>query len=388
MKKITFITYHNWETKRHGGFHQFAEYAALQGLDVIFFSFSRPYYIRYKHEERLNSKVLSNLTKGRYYNVGNNKLLNVTWPTLALPGPIRKFFSYRVNEWLMTHSFKRFDKFFKKYLDDCAVFVFESNESVLLVDKIKAKAPNARIIYRPSDPLWEFSNDFFNEKGEENILAKADLILTVNENSISAYKEKFPTVFNSRKYICVPNGVNVSAYQIRYPKPELLNYPKTACYIGSFPPDWELVFATADDIPQLRIVIITPHAIPHNVEKQLKKHDNLFYVDGINPSEVPVWITNCDIVLQPFPAVYGHMLKQSLGLTAKNYKAMAAKKPIVTHQIPLNLSRYGLITTDNKEDFIKGVKDALSNNHPHYSLDVKDLDWGRLCQKFLECCLS
>lgn len=48
MNKITFITYHNWETKRHGGFHAFAEYTCRLGIETMFFSFSRPYYIRWK----------------------------------------------------------------------------------------------------------------------------------------------------------------------------------------------------------------------------------------------------------------------------------------------------------------------------------------------------
>lgn len=36
VKKITFITYHNWKTKRHGGFHQFAEYTCKQGIETVF----------------------------------------------------------------------------------------------------------------------------------------------------------------------------------------------------------------------------------------------------------------------------------------------------------------------------------------------------------------
>ena len=86
MNKITFITYHNWETKRHGGFHAFAEYTCRLGIETMFFSFSRPYYIRWKKNERLNWKVLKFLKKGCCYDIGGFQLWNFTWPTLALPG--------------------------------------------------------------------------------------------------------------------------------------------------------------------------------------------------------------------------------------------------------------------------------------------------------------
>ena len=49
MKQIVFITTHNWQTKRLGGFHKFAEATAAKGMETIFFSFPRPYYGYYEH---------------------------------------------------------------------------------------------------------------------------------------------------------------------------------------------------------------------------------------------------------------------------------------------------------------------------------------------------
>lgn len=138
MKKICFVTYHNWETKRHGGFHQFAQAAAQNGIETVFFSFSRPYYIRWKHEERLNKEVLDNLSIGVDYKIGKGIIHNVTWPTLALPGVLRKFFPYKINEWLLTHSLTPFSSFKKKWLSDTECFVFESCEAVLLAGKNQA----------------------------------------------------------------------------------------------------------------------------------------------------------------------------------------------------------------------------------------------------------
>lgn len=389
MVKICFITYHNWETKRHGGFHQFARFAAEQGHEVVFFSFSRPYYIRFKHEERLNKRVFKELSIGKSYLIGENFLRNVTWPTLALPGVLRKFFPYKINEWLLTHSLTPFSSFKKKWLSDTECFVFESCEAVLLAEKIKREFPYARIIYRPSDPLWEFSNDFFNIKGENEMLQLADRIITVNEESIEGYKYRFPEIFDKSKFICIPNGVNVEDYKKSYDVPVPLRDCASACYIGSFLPDWELLSVTAKALPEIKFVIITPHTLNEDARQIVDSLDNLIYIDGIPSSEVPKWITNCTVVIQPFPRKYGHLNKISLGLTAKNYKAMAAGKPIVTHAIPLNLSRYGLYTSDNTDDFIKGVRQAFDNPKPDYNLfDISTRDWNSLCGHFLKQCVE
>ena len=64
MHKITFITTHNWDTKRQGGFHKFAEATAQAGIDTVFFSFPRPYYGLLMKREQLNPKVIKLLKKG------------------------------------------------------------------------------------------------------------------------------------------------------------------------------------------------------------------------------------------------------------------------------------------------------------------------------------
>lgn len=387
--KICFITYHNWDTKRHGGFHQFAKAAAEKGHETLFFSFARPYYIKWKHEERLNKEVLKKLKKGVKYEVGNNSILNFTFPTLGLPGPLRRFFPYWLNKWLLTHSFGSFSKFCKKWLQGTDCFVFESCEAVLLVEKIKKHFPKAKIIYRPSDPLWEFSNDFFNKKGEARMITRADRILTVNEESIEGYRYKFPTLFNPKKYVCIPNGVDISDYMTKYERPDLLQGTQSACYIGTFLPDWNLLDTAATALPEVRFIIITPHSLDTFSQRIIDNHANLFYIPGISSSDVPKWVTNCDVVIQPFPKKYGHMDKVSLGLTAKNYKAIAANKPIVTYNIPLKLARYGLITTNDPMDFIEGIKTALRSPkqrslYPNFNIQSRD--WEYLCEKFLQEC--
>lgn len=383
IKKITFITYHNWKTKRHGGFHQFAEYTCKQGIETVFFSFSRPYYILFKNEERLNYKVLRLLNNGCYYNIGGHDLLNVTWPTLALPGFLRKFVLSEINEWLMCHSFTPFKKIAGRWLKNTDCFVFESCDAVFLLDLIKKYFPKAKIIYRPSDPLVEFSNEEYAIVAEKRLIAKADKILLVNNESLAVYAEKFPDVYNKEKFYVVSNGVDISAYLKKYDCPNELKWPKTALYIGAFSIDWKLIILAAQQLPDIRFVIITPTKPISKVLTRIKSISNLLYIPGISPSQVPQWVTNASVILQPLSSSLQHYNKKSLGLTAKNYKAIAAQKTIITHQAPMHLSKYGLITTNTYQAFIDAVAKNITNKKAQYNIDLNEKSWEYLCIQFL-----
>lgn len=382
--KIVFITYHNWETKRHGGFHQFARYASLAGNEVVFFSFARPYYIALKKDERLNGKVLRRLSKGVLYDTGDNHIANITWPTFALPGFMRKFFSYSVNRWFMLHSICPFSRFSKRWLTGTDCFVFESADGVMLAKDIREKFPQATLVYRPSDPLWEFSNSFYHIRGEQEMLEIADKIILVNEQSGIGYQKVFGSVFNLSKATVIPNGVDLKEFTGKHQTPELLNYPFTACYVGVLEPDYELMIRTAASLKNIRFVLITPQTIDNKLRRKIDSIDNLFFIPGSPPSEVSSWITNCSVVIQPFPEKLNVVKRFSFGLTAQNYKAMAAGKPIVAYRIPSYLSKYGIKIAHTDEEFIGMIKDSVYEPKPEYKIDLESLDWNKLCAKFLK----
>lgn len=384
IKKITFITYHNWITKRHGGFHQFAEYTCKQGIETVFFSFSRPYYTIFKKEERLNYKVFKLLNKGCCYNVGKHHLFNVTWPTLALPGFLRMFVPDAVNRWLMCHSLRSFKKFAVKWLEDTDCFVFESCDAVFLFELIKQYFPDAKIIYRPSDPIVDFQNEAYMILAEKKIIAGADKVLLVNNESMEVYKDKFPDIYDESKFFVVSNGVSVSEYLKKYNCPEVLKNKKSALYIGAFSVDWTLVVTAAQQLPDIDFIIITPNAIAREVAGRIRNIPNILYIPGVLPAQVPQWVTNANLIIQPFSEEIQYYNKKSLGLTAQNYKAIAARKPIVTHKLPSHLSKYGLITTDSYQDFINAVAANITRENVKYDLDIQEKNWEKLCISFIQ----
>lgn len=386
--KITFVTYHNWDTKRHGGFHQFAKYAAEKGNEVVFFSFSRPYYSALKHEERLNAKVLKQLSKGVKYKVNEVSLYNVTWPTLALPGNIRKFFSDSLNVWLMTHSLKPFRYFQKKWLEGTDCFVFESCDAVYLVDIIMKYNPTATIIYRPSDPIADLPSERYLIAGEERMLKYADKVILVNEESRDLYRLKFKDTYDDKKAIVIPNGVSLSAYSKKYDCPEVIKDKKVALFAGVFEVNWELIIYAATHLQNVTFVIITPNEIAKKYLERVKKIDNILYIPGILPDIIPHWVTNSNVIIQPYPDNNSFSKRLGLSLTAQHYKAMAANKPIIAYMLNKSLEKYGLFITDTFVQFVKKVEENIEKKDFHYNYDLKNNDWNLLCARFLkEICL-
>ncbi len=118
--------------------------------------------------------------------------------------------------------------------------------------------------------------------------------------------------------------------------------------------------------------------------EDVKKFNNLFYVPGIKPSEVPAWITNCNVVMVPY--VTDFYKDRPLGITAKYYQAMAAHKPIVAYCDTPKLKDTGASVTYTYDDFIKEVQNAIIRGTVDYSFDLKGREWETVCKKFIEFC--
>lgn len=383
MNKITYITSHHWDTKRQGGFHKFAEFTASQGIETVFFSFPRPYYGYFMNREQLNKPLLTMLNKGKVYEVENGKsLLNVTFSTLRLPDGITKFFPDCVANFLLTHAFRSFKKFARKYFYNTDCFVFESCEGVALLPKIKKLFPNAKIIYRPSDPMVYASVPNRVKKLEQKMLYNADLNLIVNDEGLKTYKENIPDFDEKVKYQVLSNGVDISSYEKTYDCPELLKKENTVLYVGAWEVEWKLMFEASEKLSDCNFVVVCPNYPSDEIQNKIKQYQNLFYIPGISPKEVPAWITNCSVVMVPY--VTDFYKDRPLGITAKYYQAMAAKKPIVAYCDTPKLKCAGVSVTYTFEDFISEVKKAVEKKECSYEFDLSNRKWENITAKFLE----
>lgn len=379
--KIVFITYHNWDTKRHAGFHALAEYCCKQGCEIVFFSFSRPYYSIFMNDERLNRYVLQRLIRGERYMIGKNSILNVTWPTLSLKGRFRRFVPHFVNKWLDIHSFTPFCCFADKWLTGTDVFVFESNESVLLYDMIRERYPNSKITYRPSDPIIDYNP--LLAKDEIKLVTKADMNFIVTDEGAELYRNAIDNFDDNCNYIILHNGIYINDYTTTYPKPTCMSSNKAITYVGVEPIEWPLVIEMAQKIPNADIYIITPISVSDSILHAIEQTPNLHYIPGIYHKDVPAWITNSDVIITPLETDF-YKRRKSILISAKNLKPIAARKPIVVYANNPALSNYGISTTYNYQDFIDAVSKALNEGKREYSIDLEEYNWESIGKQFLD----
>ena len=382
MHKITFITTHNWDTKRQGGFHKFAEATANAGIETVFFSFPRPYYGLFMNREQLNKGVINMLKKGKHYDFNRHDILNVTFPTLRLPDSTGRFLPSGFMNFMLTHSFRSFKHFCKKFLSGTDCFVFESCEGVAYIDKLKKFFPSAKMIYRPSDPMVYASIPERVKNLEQHMLYSSDLNILVNKEGLEAYRNSVADFDNRVNYTILSNGIDIDSYTKSYSTPELLKKPNTILYVGAWEVEWHLLFKAASENPDFNYIVVCPNYPSQEIQTKVDSTPNLFYVPGIKPAEVPAWITNCSVVMVPY--VTDFYKDRPLGITAKYYQAMAAHKPIVAYCDTPKLTEAGAVVTYNYDDFITAVRNAVKTGTKNYSFDLQDRRWETITQKFIE----
>ena len=86
------------------------------------------------------------------------------------------------------------------------------------------------------------------------------------------------------------------------------------------------------------------------------------------------------------PYVTDFYKNRPLGITAKYYQAMAAKKPIVAYCDTPKLAEAGAVVTYTYEDFISAVRNAVAQKSCDYQFDLSDRRWENITAKFLELC--
>ena len=84
------------------------------------------------------------------------------------------------------------------------------------------------------------------------------------------------------------------------------------------------------------------------------------------------------------PYVTDFYKDRPLGITAKYYQAMAAKKPIVAYCDTPRLKDAGVAVTYTYEDFIAAVKEAVQQKECSYSFDLAGRDWDDVTQRFMQ----
>lgn len=383
-KTALFVTFHHWMGSRQGGFHKLAEALCGEGYDVGFLSFPRPWYGVLKRSERESASRMLSLVVGKRYRVRAGTVLNFTVPTFGLPGRLWPLVGHGGALRLERAAAPSVATVCRHRVPDPDVVMFESTTGTLLFDQLTRRFPRALTIYRPSDPLVA---DPALPPGlrlaERNLLQRADLVLLVDEHARAVYARAFPGLdLDGDRVLVLRNGVDLQPFTDEHPRPAVFGDDRpVALYLGAHVPDWSVLAAAARSLPGVRFVAVCPERPSRAELTAFLASRNAVYVPGVPPGEVPRYVTNCDVVMVPYPS---NARLLTLGITAKMLQAMAARKPLVALHVNPCLAQSGIVACSDTAEFARAIAAAAHVRTSTYPIDVAAYGWQQVQSRFVE----
>lgn len=187
--RVVLITGHVFESKRKANFHWLAESFWAAGWEVIFFTAWISWISWFCRDPRFQCFKLRDRRKVVWL---RERLANYIWMTAWHPILFR--LPWMNN--LTVAPFRRYGKLSlgkaEKFLPSTDLFIFESTPGLMLFEKFKKITPNAKFVYRASDPLKLVSIHPVVEEAETRHAGDFDLISTTSNYSFKQFKH-FPT---------------------------------------------------------------------------------------------------------------------------------------------------------------------------------------------------
>lgn len=378
---VLMLTYHFWQSNRKGGFHYFAEAFLKMGynVDFVLFPYSLFRVFTHRNKDRFNLRKLFELIKGEKYQCGSAVLKNFGFPVLVFPPKWDKFgCNYLTLVSLYVSFFIILLRLRRRY----EFIVIESTLAIVLVDILKRLYPNAKVVYRQSDPIHLVHNSNYFINFEKNIVHKSDLTLFVNKKRRDYTLKGFPCSLINDKIKILPNGIDLKSFRMTYEKPALYNdYAVNALYIGAFPINWEVIFCAADKLPHIHFVIIIPSNINKRIKEKINDFSNLTFINGISPQQVPTFIRYSSIGIVPYAAK--EKIVELMGVHSKIYQFMYFNKPIVTYNICLEIEQRGIFQSFSEDEFISNVEIASTLKDIKYNFNFEKIDWENISNQFV-----
>jgi glycosyltransferase involved in cell wall biosynthesis len=213
------------------------------------------------------------------------------------------------------------------------------------------------------------------------LLKEADVVLLINEPSRTLYQDAYPEVdVGGARFHILPNGVDIEPFRRRWEAPFDFGDRHVVVHVGASPVNWDLIFECADRTPDAGFCIVTPVAPDRRTFQRIRSRQNLRYVAGVAPAEVPRYVTNADAVMIPNPA---HTSLRVARLHGQVLQAMAAGKPIVVYYGHPSLQEYGIRVATCVEEFVQELREAIAAGPASYPVDLEPLSWSRIQQQFL-----
>lgn len=374
------LSRHVWEANRQSGLHKLAELYCLRGLDVDLATFGVP-IADVLRPWIWNEKVSGfTLVRGKRYLVHGCRLYNFTSPSLTVPGPMQRLLPESLIGALELTTIppllRRIQRLGRAY----NFIAFDSSVSIRWYEQLRRVFPSAKIVYRPSDPLHFRKTDGRIQRAERLLLKEADTVLFVNEQRVALCARAYPELdLSGPQYHIVPNGVDVEPFTRQWPRPAEYRDRPVAAYLGVSWVWWDMVFHCARELPEVDFCIVSPTRPSRDDQRELRNYENVIYIPGVPPEDVPRYLTNCDVCMVPY---INNPMLETVGMHAKLLQAMAARRPIVASHLSRDFEQYGVAVSNDPNEFIAKLREALKTGTRDYDFDLQARSWTRVQDAF------
>lgn len=385
MKHVLLVTYHNWESKRLGGFHKLAEALCASGYSVGFLSYPRPIYAVLKNNEYNNVKALWRLLRGVEFKYEKASLVNYSIPSFHLPGRLGHGVAGTIGKRLASVSVA-LTIFRTRNLFPCLdAIVFESCLGLELVAALQSQYPKAILLYRPSDPMvrWKGVSEAILD-AERHLLNSADSVLLVNTQDLSEYGRAYRglKLIGPRVKI-LPNGVDLRVFRRIGAERAKNPQARRVTYIGAMPPDWGVFEVAASALRDVEFAIICPEP-PNSSASIVLGLPNVSFIQGVPYAQVPEIFAGTSVLAVAYDRE--RTAKMEYGLHGKLLQAMAARVPIVSFGLSEDLRRFGIVVTSSPGEFTHEIRATLEQPAIRdFNCCIEKYDWLELQRRFVVC---
>lgn len=252
MKRVALITGHYFDSKRRAGFHQLAEAYHRAGWEVLFFTGALSWLSWLRRDYRFDYPVRREAHKMLPV---RERLLSYVWFTPWHPANLRIPALNRL-------AYERFSRYgelplgpAEAWLRSADLVLFESTPALLLFERIKGLAPQARFVYRVSDDLRLLKNHKAVLDAEDRFAPRFDLV-------------SCPSSFIYNRFKHLPraglhyHGLAKEAFDRDCPSPYDGKFERNLVFVGNARFDRNLVDSASRMFPRWGFHTIGPVATP------------------------------------------------------------------------------------------------------------------------------
>jgi 2-beta-glucuronyltransferase len=344
-KRIVFLSNHIWHSKRRAGFHALAQSFAEAGWEVLFVSTGLSLLSFLRKDRRLDSVERSEFNEIRQV---DRNIYSYIYIPLLHPVRVPAYVGRPLQSALFSSYGKSVGPGFERFARSASIFVVESNSSIFLVDHIREKFPQGKLVYRVSDDVRVLPmSDLIREK-EDDVISSFDLISVPSRIMLERFSAHPKALFH-------PHGIDQNFFNTDFPNPFPSRNSKNIVSVGSTLFDYDFVNTAARLRPSCLF-----HIVGDVSQKRLSAAKNIICYGELPFKEAACFSAHGDVALAPYilksGAEYLAETSNKIGQYCYLRKAVVAPRFIVKRLGYKNMVPYDM---DDEQSISSAIDTAL-----------------------------